>query len=267
MNRAYYGYGCATWNLGTVAAGSYSLLVDAYGSPGTYSLKLEESQTFAAGSSFPISISPDTINGASVPGAGRFQDGGAQDIYTFSVPAGGLMLNLNVAGCQNSPNWEWRILNSSGNQAYYGYGCATWNLGAVAAGNYSLVLDAYGSPGTYNLRLEVPQTFAAGSTFPISIAPDTVNGASAPGAGRLETGASQDRYTFTVPTGGLTLNLNVAGCQNSPNWEWRILDASGNQTNYAYGCATWNLGTIAAGNHTLVFDAYGSPGTYSLTLG
>ena len=66
-------------------------------------------------------------------------------------------------------------------------------------------LDANGLAGPYTLNLFAPQTFSV--TTPLTVGSGTVNGAAVAGAGTFETTASQDIYTFAVPTGGQTLNL------------------------------------------------------------
>src|SRR4029078_5017328 len=106
--------GCSFYNIGTVPAGNYQLLVTAGGVAGTYVLALEAAQSFAV--SLPLAVSANTVNGVTVTGAGRFETTGSQDVYTFTVPAGGLNLNLNAGACptQTITYLGWKLLNSAG---------------------------------------------------------------------------------------------------------------------------------------------------------
>jgi hypothetical protein len=257
---------CGFTTLGTPAAGSYRLVLDAGGLAGTYALTVVPSQSFAV--TTPLAVTADTVNGATVTGAGRFETGASQDIYTFTVPAGGQALTLNTGSCPTanySTSLTWKLLNGAGTTIASGY-CNFYPLGTIAAGDYRLVVNAGGLAGTYALNLEAPQTFAA--TTPLVVTANAVNGATATGAGRFETAASQDIYTFTVPAGGQALNLSVAACPTA-NYatplNWKLLDAAGTTVTSGY-CNFYPLGTIAAGDYRLVVNASGLAGTYAVNL-
>jgi hypothetical protein len=257
---------CGFTTLGTPAAGSYRLVLDAGGLAGTYALTVVPSQSFAV--TTPLAVTADTVNGATVTGAGRFETGASQDTYTFTVPAGGQALTLNTGSCPTanySTSLTWKLLGSAGTAVASGY-CGFYPLGTIAAGDYRLVLNAGGLAGTYALNLEAPQAFAA--TTPLAVTANTVNGTSATGAGRFETAASQDIYTFTVPAGGQALNLNVAACPTanySTPLRWTLLDGAGDTVAGGY-CNFYALGTIAAGDYRLVVSAGGLAGTYAVNL-
>ncbi|MYS25068.1 MULTISPECIES: VWD domain-containing protein, partial [unclassified Streptomyces] len=262
--RSGYG-GCSYADFGTLAAGSYQLDVAANGTPGPYTLDILSPQSFAA--TLPLTTSANTMNGISVPGASTFETGASQDIYTFTVPVGGQMLNLDISACPTanySTPLRWKLLSTATGTVLANGGCSYANLGPLAAGGYQLVVSAGGVAGGYALNLEAPQPFAA--TFPLAASPDRLNGATAAGAGRFETTASQDVYTFTAPSDGSPVLLNFASCPTvsySTSLTWRLLDSSG--TAIAHGrCGVSSLGVLAAGSYRLAVESGGLPGTYSL---
>src|SRR5439155_129786 len=258
--------GCSYSNLGALPAGDYQLVLEAGRLGGTYAVNLEAPQTFAA--ALPLTVVADTVNGTAATGAGRFETTASQDIYPFTVPSGSQSLSLNIANCPTSNYWApltWKLLDGSGAMVASGY-CGFYALGTIAAGDYRLVVSAGGLAGTYALNLEAPQSFPA--TIPLTVGGDTINGTAVTGAGRFETTASQDIYTFTVPAGGQALNLNVAACPTvnySTPLGWKLFTSTG-ATVASGGCAFYTLGTLAAGDYKLVVSAGGTAGTYTLNL-
>jgi hypothetical protein len=207
------------------------------------------------------------VNGTSTPGASTFETGASQDVYTFTVPAGGQMLNLAVSACPTanySTPLRWKLLSTATGSSVASGGCSYSNLGPLAAGGYQLAVSAGGVAGGYALNLEAPQSFA--TTFPLAVSPGVVNGATASGAGRFETSASQDVYTLTAPSDGSPVLLNITSCPTvsySTSLAWRLLDSSG--AAIAHGrCGVWSLGVLAAGSYRLAVDSGGLVGTYSL---
>jgi hypothetical protein len=87
------------------------------------------------------------------------------------------------------------------------------------------------------------------------------------GAGTLETKASRDLYTFTVPAGGQSLYLDI---QNCPYYgEWNLTsDGTGAQIDTgqcSYGDKQIN--NLPAGNYTLDFHGTREAlGTYSFEV-
>ena len=259
---------CGYYNLGAVAAGSYQLQVSAGAAAGTYALNVEANQTFAV--TVPLAVSANKVNGTAVTGAGDLESAASQDIYTFTIPSGGMVLNLNVGSCPTvnfSTPLRWKLLNAAGTSVADG-NCRYFNLGTIAAGGYQLVVDAGGIGGTYTLNLELPQTFTG--AIPLTVAANSVNGKTATGAGKFETGASQDVYTFTVPSGGKALSFVLGSCptassSSATSATWTILNSSGTSVNHG-GCASYNLGTVAAGSYRLVLDSGGLAGTYTVSM-
>ncbi|MGW2836946.1 VWD domain-containing protein [Streptomyces sp. NPDC001493] len=260
------GYGgCSYGDFGTLAAGSYQLDVAANGTAGPYTLDLLSPQSFAT--ALPLTARANTLNGASVPGAGAFETGASQDIYTFTVPDDGRVLNLGVSACPTasySTPLHWKLLSAATGTVLANGGCSYTNLDPLAAGAYRLVVSAGGLAGGYTLNLEAPQSFTA--AFPLAVSPDRLNAETATGAGRFETAASQDVYALTAPSDGSPVLLNVASCPTvsySTSLVWRLLDGSG--AAIAHGrCGVSSLGVLASGSYRLAVDSGGLAGTYSL---
>jgi hypothetical protein len=127
----------------------------------------------------------------------------------------------------------------------------------LPAGDYQLEFRVSGSlMGAYSFKFfdsPAPQVFAytVGSTVS--------DGVPAAGAGNLETVASVDRYTFTVPSGGETLTFQMLGAAMR-SW----------LTNTTTGAAVWSnfdgnrTDTLPAGDYQLEFRVSGSlMGAYS----
>ncbi|NEA60455.1 hypothetical protein G3I60_41415 [Streptomyces sp. SID13666] len=261
---------CDAAGLGLLAAGQYTLTVRGPGVVGSYSLNLEAPQSFAA--TVPLSVTANTLNGTATTGAGMFEDGASQDVYAFSVPAGGLPLALSMRSCPVSDNYSpsaWTLRDAATQSVVRsGYGgCSYADFGTLPAGSYQLSVVANGAPGPYTLDLLSPQSFAA--TLPLSTSANTMNGVSVPGASTFETGASQDVYTFTVPVDGQPLNLDVSACPTanySTPLHWKLLSTATGTVLANGGCSYVNLGPLAVGGYQLVVSAGGVAGGYALNL-
>src|SRR6201999_4078271 len=76
---------------------------------------LVPAQTFST--ALPPAVSGGTINGTAVAGAGTLENTGSVDVYSFTVPAGGQRLNVNVDGCPASSMAgyvSWTLMTSAG---------------------------------------------------------------------------------------------------------------------------------------------------------
>ncbi|WP_344666421.1 VWD domain-containing protein [Catenulispora yoronensis] len=262
--------GCYARDLGLVAAGQYTLTVGGPGVVGSYTVNVEAPQSFAA--TVPLSVTANTVNGTATTGAGVFEDGASQDTYSFTVPAGGAQLALSLRSCPASDNYSpgtWKLLDAATQTVVHaGYGgCSYSDFGTLPAGSYTLLVAANGTPGPYTLDLLSPQVFAV--TLPLTTTANTLNGASTPGASYFETGASQDAYTFTVPSDGQFLNLDVTTCPTagySTPLRWKLVSTATGATAANGGCSYSNLGPLAAGGYRLVVSAGGVAGGYALNL-
>ncbi|MDQ5807771.1 MAG: hypothetical protein M3320_03760, partial [Actinomycetota bacterium] len=171
-------------------AGDYRLEVSANGRSGTYSLGMEVEpapQTFAV--TLPAAISP----GVPDAGAGNLETAGSEDRYTFSTAtAGGVQVNFS--DCVNDTHSvQWRVVAAATGAVEVPdkYGCGS-EIVQLPAGDHRLVVVRPGYKGTYELGLLVqppPDTFDVALPFEAS------DGQPGPGAGNLETTASNDVYT------------------------------------------------------------------------
>jgi von Willebrand factor type D domain len=112
-----------------------------------------------------------------------------------------------------------------------------------------------------SLALVPAQTFTLGLTASVA------DGVPSTGAGRIETRASHDRYTFTVPTGGNAAEfLDLRTCPDG--LKWTVKAASGAQV--ASGtCTDGELPSLAPGSYTIdvgVDPTANAPATYTFGL-
>ncbi|HVQ91421.1 MAG TPA: VWD domain-containing protein [Mycobacteriales bacterium] len=259
--------GCRAESLGTLPAGTYRLEVTPFfWLPGTYTLNVQPSQVFTT--AVPLTVASGTVNGATAAGAGSLETKASEDVYRFTVPAGGQVLNAAPGNCPTSLlTWE---LVSEGTGASLAGGdgpCRFTALGTVPAGSYRLMVRPFGGQsGTYTFAIQPPQTFT--TAVPLTVGNGTVNGATAAGAGNLETKASEDVYRFTVPAGGQVLNAGPANCPTSLlTWD---LVSEGTGARLAGGdgpCRFTALGTLTAGTYQVrvrPFEA--QSGTYTFAI-
>ncbi|GAA3319008.1 VWD domain-containing protein [Arthrobacter ramosus] len=207
---------------------------------GTYSLAaffVPDPQTFT------LPLDGSTVsNGVPGAGAGNLETKGSKDLYTFTVPTGGRTLFLDFRSCLSNPantylnGITWQVTSVASGAKVAGDYCGSGNKTvALAAGDYRLEMGtdiSRNSYGTYSLAaffVPDPQTFV----LPLdgSLVSDGVPGT---GAGNLETKASKDAYTFTVPDGGKTLFLDFRSC------------ISNNENGYLNGL-TWQVTSVASG--------------------
>ncbi|HEX7132762.1 MAG TPA: VWD domain-containing protein [Iamia sp.] len=211
------------------------------GAVGTYSFQLFEvpdPQTFAY-------VIGDTVSdGVPAAGAGNLETIASVDHYDFTVPSGGMDLQYEVLGYPKT----FTITDDADEVVATGYGNQRLEL---EAGDYQIELRD--QPGPYSFRMfEVPLP----QTFPYSIGDTVSDGVPAAGAGNLETIASVDRYEFTVPTGGMTVQYEVLGYPKA----WVIVDDADEVVADGQGNAQLELD---AGDHRIVFRGHG---TYSFRM-
>ncbi len=252
---------------GTLPAGDYTLRVfQPDGSYGNYSFKM---WTVPDAQSFTHTIGDTVSDQVPAAGAGRLESPGAEDLHSFSVPAGGLDLFVDFVTC-GFYNPHFQILNSSGTPVSFGglttLGCND-RFGTLPAGDYTLrVFQPDGSYGTYSFKM---WTVPDAQSFTHTIGDTVSDQVPAAGAGRLESPGAEDHFDFTVPAGGLDLFLDMVSCAFY-NPHFQILNSSGTPVSFGgvttLGCND-RFGTLPAGDYTLrVFQPEGTYGTYSVKL-
>ncbi|WP_197030113.1 VWD domain-containing protein, partial [Cellulomonas sp. URHE0023] len=146
-------------------------------------------------------------------GAGVLEAVGSSDRYCFDLPANS---SLAIDGTQFRYSLAWSLISTTSAFATR-TGKATYGIQSGLSGNACLdvYVDGSATPSAwrYDLGLAIvpaPQTFAL--DLPVSGAPVVVsNGVPADGAGNLETKASVDEYSFTVPAGGSRVIADLSG--------------------------------------------------------
>jgi predicted Ser/Thr protein kinase len=221
------------------------------------------------------SVVPD-----SPAGAGRIEQRGAKDTYSFTVPAGhDAYLDFredDVKGTRCAANGlHWTVASGGVEKTGGAFACgASADPSAdelLAAGAYELVVDGGdegGATGTYGFTLwDSPQDrFALGPGEVVS--PDHPR----KGAGRLEAPAATDSYTFAA-TGGARLQLQYQGpgC-DAKALEWTIVDQAGDSVDSGtFACGSSPYSTPVAvprdGRYTLVVDGTRPTGAAAYATG
>lgn len=233
-----------------LAGGQYELRVTPWG-PAAYSgdygfdlFTVPDAQTYT------YTLGAVVADGAPGAGAGNLETASSVDRYSFSLSATTALRYERL-----SSYFNYRIIDTATGEAVgSGYTDADFNL---PAGSYVLEVGHSGDKGTYSFRLyqsPAPQTFSytLGSTVS-----DGVPGA---GAGRLETTASVDRYTFSLSAASTLQYEQVL----QKFFDYRIIDtATGDTVGDGYTDKQFNL---PAGAYALEVGHGNDKGTYSFKL-
>jgi hypothetical protein len=238
-------------------------VLTANGSVDVYNISLEQQPVRTFNVALPLTVSQDTLNGTTTPGAGNFTDSLAQHIYAFTIPTGGLNVSMNI-GWNYYDRFDWKLLNSAGTTVTNG-GSGIFRLGTLPADTYQLVLTANGSVDVYNISLEQQPVQTFNITLPLAVSKDTLNGTTTPGAGNFTDGLAQQVYAFTIPTGGLNVSMNIGWNYYDP-FTWKLLNSAGETVSNG-GSGQFSLNSLPAGNYQLVFTANGGVDPYTITLG
>jgi hypothetical protein len=134
----------------------------------------------------------------------------------------------------------------------------------VPAGDYKLVVTSNGKKGTYKLKLEASpkETFALTLPFTVS------GGVPSAGAGNLETGGSEDVYTFTTTAAG-NLQIDISDCDGSlASWvHYNLINtATSDSVSQGWSCWSQMVSSLPAGDYRLVIDNGRRTGTYELDV-
>jgi hypothetical protein len=219
---------CSFTSAGLVPAGTYRLLVTPLdGRTGTYRLSVRAAEAFTA--TLPLTVSDGVVNGTPAAGAGRLEAAGAQDVYRFTVPAGMESLAVGRVACPGGGYLWWELTEeTTGRQVRQG-GCSLTEVRVTAGTTYQLAVSPLaGAPRELPARLQPAQTFTG--ALPLTITDGRVNGVATAGAGRLETTASRDVFTFTGPSGGRRVGVGPSLCVDTYYLDWAVVDdVSGKQ--------------------------------------
>ncbi len=255
---------CGSHLVTGVAAGTYLVKVSHGGSVGTYNLGIlvqPPSQVFDIAP--PASIS----NGVPAVGAGNLETTASEDDYRFTTMYTN-DVQVNFSNCASSLgyNVDWKLTNSeTGAVLYSTTGCGTRTVAGLPAGTYLVVVTRNGAVGTYNLGVTlVPAPDVFDVTLPVSVS----NGVPAPGAGNLETTASQDDYIFSTTSAG-AIQVDFSNCSSSLgyNVNWALVDTfTGGSVYSTTGCGSKLVTNVPAGRYSLNVSRSGASGTYRVGI-
>ncbi|WP_161962457.1 VWD domain-containing protein [Nocardioides speluncae] len=229
----------------TLAAGQYRLEITR-DLPGPYSFNL---YPVPAPQVFDYPLGTVVSDGQPWQGAGNLETAGSSDHYRFNVTAA--MRPLRLDELERPLTWE--IRNASSGEVVL-HARDGGDRIVLPPGAYVLEYPS-GGPKTYSFVLqETPEA----QVFQYTLGTTVSDGVPAAGAGNLETHASSDVYTFTVPDGGTSLQYEAI----SGYMMYRIVDGTGTTVgsgNYRH------QHDLPAGNYKLIFPEQ-EPGKYSFTL-
>jgi len=255
--------GCGSTRVTGVPAGHYRVAVTRNGAIGTYNLGIG---LVPAPDVFNVTLPLTASNGVPGSGAGNLETTSSEDDYVFTTTAtGGIQVDLS--NCTSSLGYyvTWSLVNVQTSATVYSTSaCGSKLIQNVAAGQYKLVVARSGATGTYNLGLLVQP---APQVFDVSL-PVMVNGTSAPGAGNLETTASEDDYAFTTAAAG-AIQVDLSSCTSSLGYyvSWSLVNAQTGLPLYSTSaCASKLVTGVPAGQYRLVVTRNGAVGTYNVGI-
>jgi len=200
---------------------------------------------------FDYAFGDVVTDGSLGPGSGNLESIASVDRYRFTVPSGGLSLQYQRVA--NSVSF--RVVDrATGTLVTGGWGSQRFNLGA---GDYELEFPGQPTHGAYAFKLfVVPEA----EVFDYAFGDVVTDGSLGPGSGNLESIASVDRYRFTVPSGGLSLQYQRVA--NSVSF--RVVD----RISGAVLANGWNDQRIdlPVGDYYLEFPGQPTHGAYAFKL-
>jgi len=260
-------------NIKDLPEGTYELTISTTHTGGTYAFDLyfvDDPQVFDLG---PIGSPVSVVDGSPTNGAGRLETRFSRDVYSFDVLAGQSLVldNKTCIATTGYTYQQWKLLDHGGTVAASGSCNADQVFNELSEGEYRLEISASsGKTGTYSFdlfELPEPQSF---ELDPLVGAPAAVsNGVPSPGAGNLETTASRDKYTFTVPTGGASMLLDNKSCIGTTGIaysKWKLVGPPGTTTVTGSCSSDKQFNDLSAGDYTLEFTTTQTGGTYSFDL-
>ena len=209
-------------------------------------LTVPTAQNFEA--ELPIVVPSDDL--PTGDGAGAIDTPGGQDEYDFTLADDSPLL-LEHQTCAADLRTE--LVNLDTHARHRFYGCDDVVTEELSAGDYRLEVTSE-TARNYTLRLDTPP---APQTFAYTVGDVVSDGVPSTGAGNLETIDSVDKYTFTVPTGGQSLQFEQYGGFTP----FKLYDDDDELV-----ASGWDqVLDLAAGDYTMVFDQHRTT-TYSFHL-
>jgi hypothetical protein len=195
---------------------------------GDYSFR---TRPIAPDQTFPYTIGTLVTNGIPTAGAGRLEDPGAEDRYTFSGTAGQIIFfeSLNQAPAFAN-NLRWQLIRPNGLTVFSSFFSNTQGRTVLPdTGEYTIRIFTAANDskwfGDYSFRT---QGIAQDQTFPYSIGTVVSDGVPSPGAGKLEEPGAVDTYTFTATAGEVVFFESISQAPAfSNNLRWQLLAPNG----------------------------------------
>jgi hypothetical protein len=188
---------------------------------GDYSFR---TQGIAQDQTFPYAIGTVVSDGVPAPGAGKLEDPGAVDAYTFTATAGQVVFfeSISQAPAFNN-NLRWQLLAPNGQMVFSSFFANSQGRTVLpVAGEYKLSVFTDGNQAAWVGPYSFSTRAVGDQEIPIGIGDIISDGKPSPGAGRIETPGSEDIYTFTGRAGDIvyfeTLN-QAAAFQHALRWQ------------------------------------------------
>jgi len=207
-----------SWQFGDGTTASGSSTQHAYSAPGTYTVRLTVSDNQGATDTTTRTI---TVN----PPANQAPN--ASFSFSPSSPSTGTQVSFNGAGSSDSDGWI----------ASY-----SWQFGDGTTASGSSTQHAYGSPGTYTVRLTVTDNQGASDTATRTV---TVN----PPANQAPNASFS--FSPSLPTPGVWIQFDGSGSSDSDGW---------------IASYSWQFGDGSTGTGVSVYHRYSSAGSYTVRL-
>jgi hypothetical protein len=182
-------------------------------------LAIRPDQTFA------YTVGTLVTNGTPAVGAGRLEDPGSEDRYTFDGDAGQIVFFESLSQAASfAQNLRWQLLGPAGQTVFSSFFSNPQGRTVLpATGQYTVrIFTSATDPdwfGDYSFRT---QGVSQDQIFPYNIGTVVSDGVPAPGAGNLEDPGSQDSYTFSGTAGQTIFFQSISQApayQNNLRWQ------------------------------------------------
>jgi len=263
---------CADNYLRGVPPGHYSLtFYGDIGQPTSYSFMAYPLPQPA--DDFDVTLPLTVTEDAPGAGAGGLETQHSADRYSFDLDAAS-RIYVDVQQCVHDADIDvtamsWKLQDTTTGSVIASGGCEDVETAELPAGAYRIEVSSdQAAIGSYALQAwaspMAPESFDL-SGLPAQIAADQP----APGAGTLETKASRDIYTFTLPDNRTALAVEDVTCSVPALIEWRLQRTieTNNVTIAAGNCGDQQVRPLPSGQYRLVVESAGEAhGTYQMRL-
>jgi hypothetical protein len=222
----------------------------------------------SADQAFTISLNQLVSEGIPASGAGKIENPGDTDTYTFTASAGQRLYFDERSGAGCDLKLRWRLTDPDGLELFNENFASVEQCGSgpdagihtlAKTGSYRIRVSGIGSNvDSYSFQVfsATPQEFA------LTLGQIATNGVPATGAGNIETPGAADIYTFTAAAGQVAYFDEMTGFGCNFGLRWRLVNPQGQQVFDQYFARVEQCGSGPdAGLITLT-----NAGTYSLIV-